>query len=228
MQVRRRMIGKRRTRRVVTAALVVVVLLTAGWVVGFSSAFSVRQVTVDGASIVTVDEVRAAAAIPAGQPLALVRDADVANRITAAIPAVASATVSRRWPSTLVIHVMERAIVYEVLQAGGYGWVSADGVMFNTSADAQPVPTVTVPTSDQALLTDVATVVQAIPASVAPDVTSLAAQTRDSITLQLSGGRQVVWGSADQSELKAQVLVALLDVPGTVYDISSPSNPAVR
>ena len=38
---------------------------------------------------------------------------------------------------------------------------------------------------------------------------------------------RVVWGSADQSALKAQVIVPLLQQKGTVYDVSAPSNPTV-
>ena len=210
------------------AALVVGLGLAAYWLIGFSSLLAVRQVQVDGVSLVSADDVRAAAAVPAGQPLARVDEEAVAARVTAALPAVAAVKITRHWPSTLVITVTERVAVYQVSAAGAYNWVSADGVVFHTSADAQPVPSAIVALGDQTLLRDVATVVAALPAELAGHVLWLAAPTRDSISLQLDGDRQVVWGSAEQSDLKAQVIVALLNVPGHVYDVSAPAHPAVR
>jgi len=228
LQVRRRLTNRRRVRRRGIVVLVALLALLAAWVVVFSPVLSVRQVKVDGASIVSADDVQTAAAVPIGRPMAQVHQSDVASRITNALPAVLSATVSRQWPSTLVIHVTERTIAYQVASGGGFGWVSDDGVVFNVTPDSQAVPLVDVATGDPKLLTDVATVVKAIPAGLMPNVQSMSAATRDSITLQLDDGRQVVWGSADQSALKAQVIVPLLNVPGTVYDVSSPSTPAVR
>ena len=38
----------------------------------------------------------------------------------------------------------------------------------------------------------------------------------------------MVWGSADESALKAQVIDRLLAEKGTVYDVSVPGSPTVR
>jgi len=228
LQIKRRAQVRRRRRRVTVVVAVLVLAAVAAWIVAYSPALTVRQVRVEGASLVTSDEVVAAAAVGLGQPMVRVDGGAVAARVTAALPAVASAKVSRQWPGTLVIKVTERAIVYQVASGGGYDWVSADGTVFNNSTDAQPVPQASVALNDPSLLGDVAVVVQALPADVATHVQSMAAPTPDSITIELDGDRQVVWGSADQSDLKAQVLVPLLNIPGHVYDVSAPSNPAVR
>jgi cell division protein FtsQ len=82
--------------------------------------------------------------------------------------------------------------------------------------------------NDPRLVRDLGTVLSALPAEVHKRVRQVSAETADSITLQLDGGVRVVWGSADQSALKAQVIVPLLQQKGTVYDVSAPSNPTVK
>lgn len=227
LSVRRRRSRGRRVRRTIVVVLVALVVVAGVWVVGFSSVLGLSQVRVDGTSLVSADDVIAAAAVPSGTPLIRINPGDVASRVTTALPEVAAATVSRHLPGTLVIHVTERSAVFQVLDGGVYHWISADGTDFHSSPDAQPVPAVLASLSDQQLLADVATVVASLPADL-PPVASIAAGTRDSITLSLGDGRQVVWGSADQSALKAQVIMPLLNVPGKVYDVSAPSNPAVH
>ena len=81
---------------------------------------------------------------------------------------------------------------------------------------------------DQRLLRDVATVVHWIPSDVVPDVVGLGATAVDHITLQLTDDREVVWGSAEQSELKSEVLGTLLQVEASVYDVSAPTYPTTR
>ena len=41
----------------------------------------------------------------------------------------------------------------------------------------------------------------------------------------MRGGRTVTWGSAEQSELKAEVLAALLSRPDRHIDVSVPGQP---
>ena len=55
-------------------------------------------------------------------------------------------------------------------------------------------------------------------------------QTIDQITLVLRDGREVRWGSADESDLKATVLARLLAAQEatTYYDVSVPGSPTVR
>ena len=49
------------------------------------------------------------------------------------------------------------------------------------------------------------------------------------VSLVLKDGREVVWGSAEESETKAEVLATLLaTVQAQVYDVSVPSKPTTR
>src|SRR5216110_1259530 len=66
----------------------------AGWVVYGTPLLGVREVTVRGASLISADEVRAAAGIRVGTPLASL-DLGTVRRRVATLPAVRSATVER-------------------------------------------------------------------------------------------------------------------------------------
>jgi len=219
---------RRRVWPVVLLGLVVLVVAGAVWLALFSGYLAVKKVDVDGVALVTTDDVRDAAAIPPGSPLVTLRQSDVEQRVTQAIPEVKSITLSRRWSGDVVIHVTERVAVFKVADGGLFDWVADDGTVFHVSPDAPPVLLADVATDDSNLLADVATVVLALPPDLTKQVKSLSAASRDAITLQLDSNRQVVWGSADQSILKAEVLQVLLKQPGHVYDVSAPTSPAVR
>ena len=65
-----------------------------------------------------------------------------------------------------------------------------------------------------------------LPDDLAATVDHVEVETIDRITLMLRDGRQVLWGSAEESELKAQVLQGLLrKVRAPSYDVSVPGNP---
>ena len=49
-----------------------------------------------------------------------------------------------------------------------------------------------------------------------------------SITLTMTDGRTVVWGTTDRTDEKAEKLGALLTQPGHTYDVSSPDLPTVK
>jgi cell division protein FtsQ len=74
-------------------------------------------------------------------------------------------------------------------------------------------------------LREAATVVSALPKELAAMVDHVEVLTVDQITLVLKDQRIVVWGSADDSALKAEVLLKLLRQPGKVYDVSVPGQP---
>jgi len=87
---------------------------------------------------------------------------------------------------------------------------------------------VAVAPSDRQLIADTGTVYSALNPAVQQKVSEIRATTRDSITIELESGVRVVWGSVDQSELKSQVLDALLPRKASVIDVSAPSNPTTR
>lgn len=228
---------RRWSRRLRSWRPVLLVVLVAGlvgfaaWVVLVSSWLGLRSVEVNGVHGVTVSQVTGAVAVAPGTPLARVDLAAVQSRVEA-IPAVASATVHRGWPHTLVVTVTERTPV-ATLHADGRWWqMDRTGTLFGASSSPAPGQPI-VEVDGSAGLTarqGVASVLGALPADLAAKTARVSAGSADSITLRLVGGAQVRWGSADESGEKAVVLRALLrhSASATFYDVSVPSQPATR
>ncbi len=225
---RRRQQNRRRMRLGAAVAVLVLLVGFALYAVYFSPWLVVRDVEVHGTQLLGADDVQAAAGIALERPLATA-DVSGARARVADLAPVAEAEVSREFPDTVVIEITEREPAYERVVADGYQWVDADGIGFHVTPERADSMVLAQTVDDsQRLLRDVATVVHWIPADVLPEVTGLTANAVDSITLQLEDDREVVWGSAEQSELKAEVLGALLQVEASVYDVSAPTYPTTR
>jgi cell division protein FtsQ len=220
----------RRPHRSSVVLLVAVLLLAVGtWVAYFSPLLVVREVAVAGQRVVAADEVITAAAVPMGTPLARQDVQGIAERATR-IPAVEAASVTRRWPGTLLVTVTERDAVLAVRQGGDFVLVDAAGFAYDRVATAPrgAVQAEADPT-DQAVLRDIGAVAGALPDELGGQVELLTATSRDHISLELRSGLKVNWGSAADSPLKAQIVTALLKgEPRKTIDVSSPNNPAVR
>jgi cell division protein FtsQ len=210
-------------------ALVVGLLVFAGWAVFFSSWLALRQVDVAGTSMVSEREVVRAASVSAGTPLARVDLGDVRRQV-AAIPAVADVTVHRSWPHTLQITVSERTPSATVRRDGSWYAMDDAGVLFHPTKDRDPkLPVVVLaPSADAAARQEVASVVAALPDDIVSSMRRVRATSVDSITLTLRDGREVRWGSADESDRKVQVLAILLKQDASEYDVSVPELPTTR
>ena len=225
--LRRRNDRRRRWLLAGIAALVVALLATAAWLVLGSDVLGVRTVAVSGNTITNTDDVRRLAELPTGTPLARVDLEGVATRV-AGLPAVKTVKVAREWPNTVTVQITERSPLFAIETPGGY-WIADDqGVVFKSSADADGLMVASVSNGEPRLIRDLGTVLSALPAGLRSRVDKVGADTVDSIVLYLPGGNRIVWGSADQSPLKAQVVLPLLKQQGTVYDVSAPSNPTIR
>ncbi len=207
-------------------ALAVGVLAVAGWGVFVSSVLATERVDVAGTSIVSDTEVRQAAEVPAGTPLARVDLGGVRARIEK-LPAVASVSVHRSWPHTLEITVTERTPLAAVALHGRWYAMDRAGVVFRpTPTRDTSLPIVALaPAADEAARQEVASVVAALPDRLLEATRRVKARSMDSITLALDDGRSVKWGSAEESDRKVQVLAVLLDQRASVYDVSVPEQP---
>ena len=74
----------------------------------------------------------------------------------------------------------------------------------------------------------VATVARALPAALLARIDVIHALDPSAITLVLTDGRTVAWGSAAASAAKARVLPALLKQPGNQIDVTDPHQPFTR
>ena len=222
--------GVVRGLKVVTwVILIAVASVGLGLVLYFTPVMSVRNLAIDGAEDIPHDEVVAAVAVRTGTPLLQVDTEKVANRV-ATIRRVASVRVQREYPSSLRITVVERIAVAVKELPDGTHLYDRDGVDFATAPTPPGVPYLDVeqpgprdPPTKAALA-----VLTALRPEVAGQVRRIAAPSVASITLTLTDGRDVVWGTTDRTDEKAEKLAALLTRPGHTYDVSSPELPTVK
>lgn len=225
-------------RRRRLAALLVGLLLLAGLGLGARVAlydmglFDVEQVRVAGTVTVPEAEVLDAAAVTSGGPLAAVDTAAVAARV-ARLPAVDVVHVGRSWPHTVTVTLTERVAVATVSTAQGPALVDRNGVVYRGVAGPGLPRLTTAPrTGDPATVAAVA-VLTALPDAVRAQVETVGATVASpgapgQVTLRLSEGKEIRWGTPDRAAEKVIALTALLTQPGTVYDVSSPDLPTIR
>lgn len=216
-------------RIVAVAVLLVAAVVGATWLVFFSRVLDVEGVEVQGASLLDEDRLRRVAAVPTGEPLARA-DLDAVRARIEALPPVESVDVSRKWPHWILLDVTEREAVAVIEIDGGLRGIDESGVVFRTY-DKRPraLPRIKVaPDTRGEAMAEGAAVVRALPADVARRVDYVELRTVDQISLELSDGRTVLWGSAEQSADKARVLDALLKIKAREYDVSVPGQPTTR
>jgi cell division protein FtsQ len=216
--------------RVVLAVVLTVLAMVGGiWLVFFSSVLAIDGVEVQGNRLLSESQVEEAAAVPTGEPLARADLEAIAARIEG-LPAVASVDVSRAWPDKVLVQVVEREAVAVIDDDGRLRGMDADGVVFRefkTLPKTLPRLKIAPDTRGEAMA-EGAAVVGVLPSDIVSKIDYVDVKTVDQITLHLRDGRTVVWGSADESEQKAQVLDALLRQRFDVYDVSVPGQPTTR
>ena len=88
--------------------------------------------------------------------------------------------------------------------------------------------------TDQEVFDTITTVLGSLPEDLRDQVRAASGSSIDSIELELSSGKMVMWGNSEQPEKKAQVLKALLGLDETAaeqiseYDVSAPDFPVTR
>lgn len=197
------------------------------WLLYFSSAFAVKHVVVDGVSGGSIALVENAADAPMNSPLIDANLAQIRKRVEA-LAWVESATVARSWPQTVKIDVVPRTPVAMVKRDCAAPMnIDASGALFvNQSVQRRGVPSITVPCNvDSSTLKAAAEAAGALPPAILKQVTVITVKTMDSITLDMTRGRQVFWGDASNSAEKSQVAVTLLRKGFHVINVSIPSIP---
>jgi cell division protein FtsQ len=157
----------------------------------------------------------------------------------AALPQIASVEVTRGWPRTVVITVVERVPVAVVGEPGRRSLIDAEGVLFD-SVSGDPPPGVVQLVVDDPGPDDPATaaalvVIGALPGPLREQVAGVAVPDPEEITMALTDGTVVRWGSAEDSPAKASALEAVVDQiasgalePAATIDVSAPQAVVLR
>lgn len=213
-------------------AIVVVLAIVGGgiYAVWFSTWLAVEEIDVSGAETIDVTDIRARSGIDDGEPLVRVDLASAERRI-GALAVVKSVSVTRQWPHGILISIQERVAIAVVEIGDRLRGMDAEGVVFRDYKKAPPgLPRVqTSIGTTSAALHEAAKVISALPQELSLLVDHVQVTTVDQISLVLKDGRTVVWGSADESDTKADVVALLLStVQAQVYDVSVPSKPTTQ
>ncbi|MUN64121.1 FtsQ-type POTRA domain-containing protein [Kocuria sediminis] len=229
--------GARRRRRRLGAALgALVALAVLAGVLFLSPALAVRDISVRGAQLTDPASVEETLEGYRGIPLTRISKQEVRARV-GAVPQVRSIEVVLEPPHHLIVELHERVPVAAVQDGDEFAVVDSEGVRLTTAATAEeaavPVVTGGPDVLEGERFDAIADVLAALPESVLAQLRTASAESLSSVELTFSDGRTVVWGTAEDSELKAQVLRELVEARGAgsgveTYDVSSPTRPVVR
>ncbi|MFF2011324.1 cell division protein FtsQ/DivIB [Streptomyces sp. NPDC058195] len=234
---RRRVLPGRRTL-IVAGALVLLLVSGTVWALYGSSWLRVEEVRTTGVDVLTPGEVEAAAAVPVGSPLISVDTDAIADRLRQRLPRIDSVDVVRSWPHGIGLKVTERQPVLLIKKGAKFIEVDAKGVRFAT-VDRAPgrVPLLELKPDHSAslrrfggdrLVREAVRVAGELPRGVAGDTRVVRVTSYDSISLELTRGRTVFWGSGEGGPVKARVLAALMKAAPKAghFDVSAPTAPA--
>ncbi|MFE2251964.1 cell division protein FtsQ/DivIB, partial [Streptomyces lavendulae] len=225
----------------VLASLAAAVLLAGGgtWALYGSSWLRVEKVTASGTEVLTPEQVLTAAAVPVGAPLVSVDTDEIASRLRGRLPRIDSVDVVRSWPHGIGLKVTERKPVLLIKKEAEFVEVDATGVRFDTVGRAPSgVPVLELAAEhspsarrfdEQRLLREAVGIAGSLPAAIAKETLQVKVRSYDSVLLQLTKGRTVVWGSGELGEAKGRALTALLKAAPKAdhFDVSVPTAPAV-
>lgn len=223
---------RRRLRGLLYGFLAVLVIVAAGaaiWLVGWSDVTRLETVRVDGAGGPLAEQVSSAADASVGEQLIRVDTDAIATRVSE-LPELASISVHRSWPRTLVVSVTKRVPAAAIRDDGSWWEVDASGVLFGR-ADDRPaaLPVLEAPADAETADTRAAgvTVLTGLPGQIRDLVETVSARTPADVRLKLSTGAMVNWGGPDDGAEKAAVLLTLLAEDASSYDVSAPTRPAI-
>ena len=231
-----------------TASALAIIAVLYVVLVFFSPLLATQKITVRGASLLETTQVEQKLEPLRGVPLTRIDEKKV-RELLGQDNVIRSVQVESRPPHELVVTLKERTAVAVVKQGDTYHTVDSDGVSLLESA-TQPdtsVPLVRFSGDDpqtSAEFRTISTALSAMPSELLAQVKEASATSTSSITLTLRDNTTVQWGTAEESELKAKVLLSLRQAIAkraqeetsseaqtqkvTVYDVSAPRVPVTR
>ncbi|MEV6599461.1 FtsQ-type POTRA domain-containing protein [Actinoplanes sp. NPDC051346] len=232
----RRFMARARQRRLRAAlpwAVGLGVLVTVGalvWTVYGTSVLGVREVRIVGTDTLTPSQVEEAAAVRMSEPLARVDLDGIRDRVQA-LPAVERAIVTRGWPATVEVQVVERTPVAAVPVGKQFALIDVEGVAFRTVAKRPgglPVAKLAAPGPADINTRSALVVLSSLTAELREQLVSISVPAPAQVSLGLRKDRTIIWGDDTESEKKAQVATALLERKGDTIDVSAPTVVTIR
>jgi cell division protein FtsQ len=147
-------------------------------------------------------------------------------------PWIASATVERRLPHTVMVSIRERVPVAAVGNGSGFDAVAADGTVLRSGPSQRGLPLI-----QAASMGDrgtAAALIGAMAASLRGLVQEIDVNPGGEVSVKLRSGVTVTYGSADDAVAKAQALAAVMQWAGDqgvkvdTIDVSVPTAPTAR
>ncbi len=232
---RRRSLRRRRIWRIVLGVLGVLAAGAIVWVVWFSSALAVNRIEISGTTTLKPMDVRSQAAVRLGEPLARVDTVAIESRV-AAMERIDQVEVTRHWPRTIRIVVVERKPIAWVFSGGDIRALDRYGVDFRSLKSAPKnlvevrVETLVARKRQQGLesATAVLGLLHTDDPGLLKKVRYVRVSSKDSVQLVLGKNRTVTWGSAAKGRQKLTVLRSLLRIKARGYDVSAPEQPTTR
>jgi len=195
------------------------------WVLLASPYLRIERVIVRGAEAVPVNSVVLAADVEFGTPLALIRPADLIERVST-LDRVGEVQIVRGWPNELVIEIKERNPIAVTVIAGQVLLVDDQGVAYAGKITGAALPRVQA--LDDRARKAAGSVTSKLPDWLQVDVAQTKASTPDDVTLVMRDGSEIVWGAPERADEKVDVLRVLLRLPSPIYDVSAPDVPTIR
>lgn len=216
-------------RRILGAAGVALVVLAVLWaVVYFTPLFAVKNVEVEGNRHLSEDDVVSAAGVTEGTPLAQVSMRDTGSDVVS-LPWVKSATVSRKWPSTVRIEVEENTAVAYVNSSGGAHLIDPEGKEFAQDTPPEDAVELTGSSeSDDAVRKDAVDIAASLSDPTRAIVESIEAKSPYEFILHLKDGRTVVWGASEDNANKALAVETVLQREGGEFNVTNPRQVTVK
>lgn len=228
---------RRRRRAVIIWSLVLALILAgAAAAVIWLPALQVKDVEVTGTTYVSRASVEGVVDARRGHSVALTPTGRLEEQISQ-IDGVATAEVRRAWPDTLEVTVTERTPVAIVTGPGSTRTViDGSGASLPPKAasghELMALRVEDAATDRDAVIGSMLAVMSALPSDLRTRVTGASASTPSDVTIAIKtaegASKTVVWGDAQDSELKAKAVAALLSQPGGTIDVTAPLAPVTR
>lgn len=228
-----------RPRWQIWAYSLLALLVSAALFVGlvfFSPLLATQNIRVQGASLLDAQEVRSRLSSLEGVPMTRISQEQVASLIGQE-SLLYGVSLQAQPPHDLLVVLHERVPVALIQEGDSFLLVDNEGVTLGRLASREeaklPLLEGGLDLVGQPAFATVTQVLASLPTSILSDLDKAQADSASTITLTMTDGTMVVWGTPEESELKAKVLLQLMDSVGSeakveTYDVSSPLIPTVK